>query len=49
MVLEVAVTEPASKLMSDVRYWFRQSNGAVQVALTLKINRRVPEITLAKQ
>ncbi|KAJ5806804.1 hypothetical protein N7474_010396 [Penicillium riverlandense] len=48
LVLEVALSEPQSKLESDVRYWLRQSNGAVQVALTMKINRRIPEITIEK-
>lgn len=48
IVLEVAVSESASKLMSDVRYWLRQANGAVQVALTLNINRRTPELTLER-
>ncbi|RMJ28112.1 hypothetical protein PHISP_01052 [Aspergillus sp. HF37] len=48
VVLEVAVSEPASKLMSDVRYWLRQSDGAVQVVLTLRVDRRIPEVTLEK-
>lgn len=48
VVLEVSFSEPASKLMSDVRYWLGQSSGAVQVALTLQIDRRIPKITLEK-
>ncbi|KAJ9296179.1 hypothetical protein DTO271G3_5320 [Paecilomyces variotii] len=48
VVVEVAVTEPASKLKSDIRYWLGQSNGGVEVVMTLQAKRDTPEIILEK-
>lgn len=48
VVLEVAFTEPQSKLSSDVRYWLHQSQGEVKIVLTLTIDRRKPNILLEK-
>ncbi|KAL1989850.1 hypothetical protein VTN49DRAFT_7047 [Thermomyces lanuginosus] len=45
---EVAVGEMPRKLMSDVKYWLRQADGAVQVVLTMRVNRRNPSITIEK-
>ncbi|RWQ91249.1 hypothetical protein C8Q69DRAFT_518086 [Paecilomyces variotii] len=46
VVLEVALTEPPSKLMSDIRYWLGQSSRSVEVVVTLQINRNMREIIL---
>lgn len=48
VVLEVALSEPQSKLSSDVRFWLNQTNGNVKVVLTLTINRKRPQITMEK-
>jgi hypothetical protein len=48
VVLEVAVSEPRSKLQSDVRFWLRESKGDVKVVFTLAVNRRTPEVTIEK-
>lgn len=48
VVLEVALSESASKVMSDVRYWVRQGDGAVQITLTLRIHRQNPRIIIEK-
>lgn len=46
VVLEVALTEQPSKLMSDIRYWLGQSSRSVEVVVTLQINRNMREIIL---
>ncbi|KAJ9396075.1 hypothetical protein DTO282F9_7050 [Paecilomyces variotii] len=46
VVLEVALTELPSKLMSDIRYWLGQSSRSVEVVVTLQINRNMREIIL---
>ena len=48
VVVEVASTEPASKLMSDIRFWFHESQGDVQLVIALQINQKRPEITIEK-
>lgn len=48
LVLEVALSQGESKLISDVRFWLHQSNGDVKIALTLEIYRHRPEIVLEK-
>ncbi|KAJ9202435.1 hypothetical protein DTO164E3_1024 [Paecilomyces variotii] len=48
VVLEVAVSEGPSKLMSDVRWWIRQHQGATGIVLTLRVDRNTPQITLEK-
>ncbi|KAJ6112076.1 hypothetical protein N7523_008137 [Penicillium sp. IBT 18751x] len=46
VVVETAFSESPSKLMSDARFWLRQSNGEVQVVITIKIGRSSPRIVL---
>lgn len=48
VVLEVALSQPRSKLASDVRYWLHSSSQGddVKIVLTLAINRQKPEITM---
>ncbi|KAJ9410777.1 hypothetical protein DTO045G8_1683 [Paecilomyces variotii] len=48
VVLEIAVSEGPSKLISDVRWWIRQHNGATGIVLTLRVDRNTPKITLEK-
>lgn len=49
LVLEVTVSESAGKLMSDVKYWLCQAEGAVQAILSLKADRRHSTITVEKR
>lgn len=49
MVLEVAFTsesEMEPKLMSDVRFWLNQSQGDVNVVITLGFDRDKPVMTI---
>ncbi|KAJ5668407.1 uncharacterized protein N7477_006977 [Penicillium maclennaniae] len=46
VVVETAFSESPSKLISDGRFWLRESNGDVQVVITIKIGRSSPEIVL---
>ncbi|KAL2869394.1 uncharacterized protein BJX67DRAFT_379412 [Aspergillus lucknowensis] len=46
VVLQVAFFDTKAKLQSDVRYWYRASNGDVKVILTLHIDRHTPLITV---
>lgn len=50
VVLEVALSQPRSKLTSDVRYWLQSSSqrDGVKIVLTLTINRQKPDITIEK-
>lgn len=48
VALEIAVSEISSKLMSDVRWWLRQLNGATEAVLILKVDHNIPKITLEK-
>lgn len=48
VALEVAVSESQAKLNSDVRFWLRESAGETQIALTLRVNRTAPVITIEK-
>lgn len=48
VVVEVSLADTASKLMPDVRYWLRQSQGVVQVVFTIWVNRRAPEVVIEK-
>lgn len=46
IVVEVASTETQSKLITDVRFWFGESNGDVNMVTTLTIHQQKPEITI---
>ncbi|CAL5867247.1 uncharacterized protein PFLUO_LOCUS1462 [Penicillium psychrofluorescens] len=48
VVLEVAVSEPASKLTSDIRHWFGKSEGKVNIVLKIRVDRKRPMITIEK-
>ncbi|KAJ5818815.1 hypothetical protein N7474_004406 [Penicillium riverlandense] len=48
VVLEVAVSEPASKLTSDIRHWFGKSEGKVNIVLTIRVDRKRPFIAIEK-
>lgn len=48
IVLEVAASEPQSKLLSDVRFWLYESEGNVKIVLALTVNRRTLEINIEK-
>lgn len=48
VVLEVAYSEPKSKLASDVRFWAQALGDDVKVVLTLCVHRQQPEITIEK-
>lgn len=48
VALEVAVSEPASKLTSDIRHWFGKSEGKVNIVLTIRVDRKRPMITIEK-
>lgn len=48
VVLEVAVSEPASKLTSDIRHWFGKSGRKVNMVLTIRVDRKRPFITIEK-
>lgn len=46
VVVEGGFSESPSKLMSDARFWLEQSNGDVQMVITIKIYQSTPEIVL---
>ncbi|KAJ5124070.1 uncharacterized protein N7515_007895 [Penicillium bovifimosum] len=46
LVVETGFSESPCKLMSDARFWLSESNGDVQVVLTIKIGRSSPNIVL---
>ena len=46
VALEMAFSENGSKLMSDVRFWLNQSHGNVKIALTLRVDRQIPLVTI---
>lgn len=46
VVLEIAFSENGSKLMSDVRFWLNRSHGNVKIALTLRVDRQIPLVTI---
>lgn len=46
LVVESGFSESPSKLMSDARFWLTQFNGEVQVVITIKISRSMPQIVL---
>lgn len=45
-VVETGFSETPSKLMSDARFWLSESNGDVQMVITIKIGRSSPNIAL---
>ncbi|KAJ5602354.1 hypothetical protein N7537_005310 [Penicillium hordei] len=46
LVVESGFSETPSKLMSDARFWLFESNGDVQMVITIKIGRSAPTIVL---
>lgn len=48
VVLEVAFSESAAKLQSDIRYWLRASGSDVKVVITLQIDQHSPNITIKR-
>lgn len=48
VVLEVAVSESQPKLQSDIRFWLRESQGDVRIALALTVDRKRPHILIEK-
>lgn len=46
VVVETGFSETPSKLMSDARFWLQQSNGDVQMVITIKIYQSTPKIVL---
>jgi hypothetical protein len=46
VVVESGFSESPDKFMSDARFWLSQSNGEVQVVITIKISRSMPQIVL---
>ncbi|KAJ5873541.1 uncharacterized protein N7473_013414 [Penicillium subrubescens] len=46
LVVEAGFSESPSKLMSDARFWLKESRGDVQMVITIKIGRSTPEIVL---
>lgn len=46
LVVETGFSESPSKLMSDARFWLSESNGDVQMVITIKISRSSPNIGL---
>lgn len=48
VVMEVAVSEHQSKLLSDIRFWLYESQGDVKIVLALTVSRKAPEITIEK-
>lgn len=48
VVLEVAVSESQAKLERDVQFWLDPAQGNANIALTLKINRKRPVVTIEK-
>ncbi|KAJ5863602.1 uncharacterized protein N7529_005518 [Penicillium soppii] len=48
VVLEVAVSETKAKLERDVLFWLDPERGNANIAITLKVNRKKPVITIQK-
>lgn len=48
VVLEVAVSESQPKLQSDIRFWFRESQGDVKIALAFTVDRKRPHVVIEK-
>lgn len=48
VVLEIDASDCPAKLQSDVRYWLHESQGEVNVVLTLTLNRRTPDMVIEK-
>lgn len=48
VVLEVAVSDTPTKLMSDIKWWLRQGDGAVEVVITIRADHEEPKVTLEK-
>ncbi|KAJ5836541.1 hypothetical protein N7447_002567 [Penicillium robsamsonii] len=46
VVVETGFSESPCKLMSDARFWLSESNGDVQMVITIKIGRSSPNIVL---
>jgi hypothetical protein len=46
VVVETGFSESPCKLMSDARFWLSESNGDVQIVITIKISRSSPNIVL---
>lgn len=46
LVIESGLSESPSKLMSDARFWLYESQGDVQMVITIKIGRSSPSISL---
>lgn len=46
VVVETGFSESPSKLTSDARFWLSESNGDVQMVITIKIGRSSPNIVL---
>ena len=46
--LEIAFSEPDSKLNSDVRFWLNPDDGKADICLTLRIDKSRPEIRIEK-
>jgi len=48
IAVEIAYSEPRRKLEEDMKFWLNDSNGDVNVALTITIERRGLKITVEK-
>ncbi|KAJ5614961.1 hypothetical protein N7537_000075 [Penicillium hordei] len=46
VVLEVGLSEPETKLRNDARMWVDPTRGEANMAITIKVNRRRPMITI---
>lgn len=48
IALEVAVSETPAKLQQDVEFWLDPNRGNANIAITLRVNRKKPLITIDK-
>ncbi|KAJ5950561.1 uncharacterized protein N7479_008974 [Penicillium vulpinum] len=46
VVVEVGVSEPETKLCNDARFWVDPTKGKANMAITIKVDRRKPELKL---
>ncbi|KAJ5214021.1 hypothetical protein N7449_001190 [Penicillium cf. viridicatum] len=46
VVLEVGLSEPETKLRNDARMWVDPARGEANMAITIRVNRRKPMITI---
>ncbi|KGO75932.1 hypothetical protein PITC_058560 [Penicillium italicum] len=46
VVLEAGLSEPETKLRNDARMWVNPTRGEANMAITIKVNRRKPMITI---